>query len=503
MKHIKLLLRHHWSLLCIVVVSLLIGLFRLDNLPAEMWGDAIEHYHLAQQVQRGHFFFNYQFGGDGPIFSYIVILISSLFSLSFYTLKLTSVFLSVLFVFVLYLFSYELFKKKDIAYLTAFLGAISFWTIVFARQPHARILVPLFIVLTMLFAVKKKTLLSGITLGLGMYTQASFWAMPLALLKRFKIVIIGFVITVPLILSFARNKANFFSNSSYFGEKLATTDHLPFSVIVQNILHNIGANFLSFFYRGDMGFRMNVPVSPHLDGASALFLGIGLVLLGYKVYKERRWKYLEFLILPFFLIQIPSLLDIHNASVQPNIGRMIGVIPFVYCITAYGLLTSLRLLTKTLFERMYLRKLVYWFCLFYLLAVIAIANLQKYFVIYPYFLPDHNTPFAKIIAQTIDRYPTDTSFVITETGWGQWQQPEQGAIMLGMKKYHAVTFLRPPVSEKTLCQHATVSHPLAFITRPSDMNLAKELSHCGITAHPFIIKNNDIPVAKIVEISAK
>ena len=79
----------------------------------------------------------------------------------------------------MYLLTDQLFKKKEITYIASFLSAVSFWSVTFARQPHARMLVPLFIAVTLFFAVKKKTAVSGIFLGLGMYTQASFWAMPL------------------------------------------------------------------------------------------------------------------------------------------------------------------------------------------------------------------------------------------------------------------------------------------------------------------------------------
>src|SRR5271155_2426212 len=97
MKQFQKFVQAHWVLIGILFVGAFLGLYQLDNLPAEMWGDATAHYMLADQVRHGMLFYNYRFGGDGPVYTYLVVLISLFLGLSFYTLKFTSVLVYLLF----------------------------------------------------------------------------------------------------------------------------------------------------------------------------------------------------------------------------------------------------------------------------------------------------------------------------------------------------------------------------------------------------------------------
>ncbi len=500
MAHCKQILKTYWTLFGILLIGAFIGLYQLNTLPGEMWGDAIAHYYLAQQMQHGVFFYNYRYGGDGPIYTYLVVLVSWFLGLSFYTLKLTSVFVYLFFIIFLYLLAEELFKKQEIAVISGFLAAVSFWSITFARQPHARMLVPLFITITLLFAIKNKKIAAGVFLGLGMYAQASFWGMPLVFWRRYKILLLGLLITIPLLYSFATEKTGFFTNQSYFGEKLAISDNLPLSNIIHNLIHNISANFFSFFLRGDQGFRLNVPLSPHLDIISALFFFIGFFLLIRTSIKKKQMKYFEFIILPFILIQIPSLLDIHNPTAQPNIGRMIGVIPFVYLATGYGITQTWHFIFSQTIQNKKLQKIFYYLCITYLLLIITAANLYKYFVIYPYFLPDQNTPFAKIIAHTIDSYPPQTTFVVIGSGWSEWHQPEQQAIIDSMTKKHTVFFLQSPPTTTLLCDTVkTISHAV-LITSPVDKQTLIGLAACDKQFNAYFLQKGSFTIARVLQI---
>jgi hypothetical protein len=504
--HVVSFIKNYWLLSYILLLGLALGLYQLDTLPNEMWGDATAHYYLAQQVLSGHFFFNYRYGGDGPIYTYLVVLVATVFGLSFYTLKLTAVFISIGFIAVMYFLSYELFKQKRIAYITSFLSAVSFWSLIFARQPHARILVPLFIALTILLALKKKTVWSGILLGLGMYTQASIWALPFVFFKRHKILLIGLLITIPLVILFFTSPIGFLTDKSYFGEKLATTDHLSLLQILKNIASNLLANILSFNFIGDKTFRVNVPRSPHLDVISGIFFVVGLGLLMYKTWKEKNTRLLQFLILPLFIIQIPSLLDIHNPGAQPNIGRLIGVIPFVFVMIAYAIET----VTTTLFSLLHMkanrRKLLENLFLVILLFLIATINFSKYFFMYPLSLPNHNVPFAKIIASSIDALPQRTNVLLLGVGWGQWQQPELGAIIYSIKKQHTIYYLPELTNSKIICRQIqnAKNNKTVIITNPTNTTLQTSIAQCANIESSGILRNNPLyDVARILEVSAK
>ena len=233
----KVFFRNNWLLFSILLVYLFVALYKLDSIPGEIWGDGISHYQLAQKVLHGHLFFDYEFGGDGPIFTYLAVLVAFFTPLSFFSLKLTAVGIGFFFVLSMYFLAKEFFKEKSIALLSAAISAISFWTIVFARQPHARILVPLFISLTLIYTLKKKNSIAGILLGLGMYSQASFWGMIFTYWRNFKTLLIGIVLTIPLVYAFMYTPVSFLSKQSYFGEKLAV--RTPLTEVISAILFNI------------------------------------------------------------------------------------------------------------------------------------------------------------------------------------------------------------------------------------------------------------------------
>src|SRR5207248_1077678 len=102
--------------------------------------------------------------------------------------------------------------------------------------------------------LKKKNVIAGILLGLGMYTQASFWGMIFSYWRNIKTLLIGIVLTIPLAFAFIYDPIGFFSKQSYFGEKLAV--HTPLLDVINAILFNIQANLLSFNFKGDKIFRM-------------------------------------------------------------------------------------------------------------------------------------------------------------------------------------------------------------------------------------------------------
>ena len=522
----KTIIRNNWILAAILLVYLFLALYQLDNIPAAIWGDAIEHYYLAENILHGHPFFNYAYGGDGPVFSYIVVLVSVFFGLSFYSLKLTAVFIGFFFVLSLYFLAKEFFHNKHIALLSTAISAISFWTIDFARQPHARILVPLFICLTLLFTLKKKNTLAGILLGLGMYTQASIWGLILTYWRNIRILLIGLILMIPLGYSFSTS--NFLSNQSYFGEKLAV--HTPILQVITAIAHNIVANALSFNVHGDETFRMNIPGHPHLDFLSGILFDIGFLLLLYQSlpkilvrkiqkffgfirapfeknkimraeteknfsYRADKQTFLLYFILPFFFIQVPSLLDVHNYFVQPNISRMIGIIPFVYMSIAYCIFLFAKYCTSFV-HKATLKKILFAGVYGVLLIGILILNFYNYFIVYPRTLPNGNTPFDKIIAQAIDKTSPTTKIIIIGAGWGQYAQPEVAGIPIVQKTMHPEFFVdTPDQTQQILCQSKTKGQQIFVVSNPDYQQTLQTINLCMQKGKSSLLSANGWNVA--------
>ena len=493
----KVFFRNNWLLLSILSLYLFIGLYNLDGIPAEIWGDAIAHYDLAQKVLHGQFFYDYEFGGDGPIFTYLVVIVSRFVPLSFYSLKLTAVIIGFFFILSMYFLAEEFFKNKTIALISTTISAISFWTIVFARQPHARILVPLFICLTLIYTLKKRNTIAGIILGLGMYTQASIWGLILVYWRNFRTLIIGLLLSIPLVFSFSSSSINFFSPQSYYGEKLAV--HTPIPQVITALLHNIAANLLSFNFRGDSIFRMNIPYHPQLDRISGILFVAGFLLILYQSIKKKQKTFILYFILPFFFIQIPSELDIHNYIQQPNISRMIGVIPFVYMSIAYCIYAIAQFLSSKVSAKN-AKKLITFFIYYGFLVSIFIINFYNYFVIYPRTLPNDNTPFGKTIAQTIDKSLSNTIVVIIGAGWGQYAQPEVAGIPMVQKTVHTELFTQTVhQAQSTLCTLHAKGKPILIVGDPDFLNQLQSANFCVTNAHTYMLTKNGWDIAYIIQ----
>jgi hypothetical protein len=493
----KKLFKNNLLLFGILIIYLFVALYQLNTIPAEIWGDAISHYQLADRMLHGHFFYDYEFGGDGPIFTYLAVAVSFFTPLSFFSLKLTAVIIGFFFILSMYFLAKEFFKNKTIALLSTFISAVSFWTIVFVRQPHARILVPLFISLTLIYTLKKRNIIAGILLGFGMYTQASFWGMLLTYWRNFKTLIIGIVLTIPLVYSFIYNPVSFVSKQSYFGEKLAV--HTPLKEVIFAIFYNIQANLLSFNFRGDKIFRMNIPDHPHLDFISGILFVAGFLLLLYQSIKKKEKNFMLYFILPFFFIQIPSFLDIHNYFTQPNISRMIGVIPFVYMSIAYAIFKLNGYLTSKLHTES-AKKITTFFIYYGFLVLIFMLNFYNYFYVYPQTLPNGNTPFGMLIAQKIDASKPATEVVIIGSGWGQYVQPEVAGIPMVQKTVHQELFFQDVMqTQQSLCQNKQTGMPILIASNPNFQSQLQTTNLCLNKTKSYMLTANGWEVAYIIE----
>jgi hypothetical protein len=405
--------------------GLAIRLFRLDSLPAEMWGDVTAHYYLAGKILSGFPFVDYEFGGDGPLFSYLAAAVAEVIGLSFYSLKLTSALIGTALIPAVYFYAEALFQSRRIGYIAAFLAVVTFWTISFSRQAKPYILVPLFVALTLAFALKRKPVLVGIVAGLGVYAQASFWGMSLLLLAMpLALGVAGFV-ALPVLITFAINPSSLVGSGSYLGAKL----HVAGSPMdtVATVLDNLWKNALSFNIAGDQTFRQNIPGHPHLDVVSGLFFLLGLGLLGYRAVRTTDRSLALWFFAPLLLLQVPLLAD-QVPSDTPNMGRLTCLLPMTLAAVAFAVDWLVSRLCSLLSGRVFDSRLVAGGAGGVLLAAIAAVNIINYFGVYPHGLPNDNTPFDLVIAQHMDRSPPTTTSILVGCCWGDETQPETAAV---------------------------------------------------------------------------
>lgn len=434
-------LRPALTLAAITAVGLFIRLLRLDSLPAEMWGDVTAHDYLAHKVLAGDFYFDYEFGGDGPMFSYLAAGVAQLTGLSFYSLKLTGALIGTLLIVAIYFYAETLFSSKRIGYIAAFLTAVSFWTVVMSRQAKPYILVPVFVAISLTFALRRQPILAGITVGLGMYTQAAFWGTPLLFLMMPLTLPVAGVVALPFLVTVAQHPGSIIGSSAYLGSKIHVATSPFDSVVVA--LQNLEKNALSFNFSGDSTFRQNISGHPHLDYLTGALFLLGIALLAGRTARQRNRRLALWFLLPLFVLQIPLLAD-QVPSDSPNIGRLTCLLPMSMAASAFGLDWLTARVCRLLASRTHYSGLVAGTLSGLLLVSIAAINLVNYFDIYPHGLPNNNTPFDLVIAQHMDGAAAGTTSILLGCCWGDTTQPESDAVFYRTTSGHQPLIAQSP-----------------------------------------------------------
>lgn len=174
-------------LIIIVVIAALLRLWQLGNVPSSPdWDEAALGYNAYSILQTG----KDEYGKSFPIvlqsfadykpalYMYLAVPSIALFGLDIFAVRLPSAVFGILTVVATYFLVYELFRRKDIALLSAFLLAISPWHIQFSRvafEANVGVALNVFGLLFFLKGLKKPFFLSlsAIIFGLSLYIYQS------------------------------------------------------------------------------------------------------------------------------------------------------------------------------------------------------------------------------------------------------------------------------------------------------------------------------------------
>jgi len=487
----------------IILLGLFLRLYKLDNIPAEIWGDIVEGMDFMTPILEGKFPFHYVLG-NGPIFFYIASLFSLIVGFNFLALKVTSVVFGLLLVFGGYLFARELFNK-EIALITAFLLAVSKWPVIYSRLGLMNIMIPTVISYIFYFLLKSINnknptflLYCSLLLGLGLYIYPAFIIVPpvffltliiFALNKDFKKIlpikkylmvslIVFFLLSTPFILSF--DKFGFGDTNSYFGSKFLVASGTLAPDFINRFYSNIVKHLLMFNYKGDACFRINPTNSPQLDLVSGIFFIVGII---YLLFSNIECKKKFLLFIPLIAFQLPSLLVLNVPTDVPSATRSIGIIPFLYVIIALGInfiIGKADLIQKN--KKLFLT---------IIFSCITILNIKQVFVDYSKGLPHKNTPFGRIIADKIDGLTYGIQPYVYSCCWGDWGQPEPGGITYALKRTRDINFI--PRGEN-LCLYLPDDTDYYLILDPNYKHLLKDGLLCGfkIDHEEVVSKYNDV-----------
>jgi len=358
------------ELVIIFLILAVAGFFRLYNLdfapPGLFPDEAVNANDAMQALDSGEYkvFYPDNNGREG-LYVNILAVFFKLFGPSIWVLRFVSAFIGILTVLFLYLLAREIFNWQ-IASLASFFMAISFWHVNFSRIAFRGIMVPLLTVLVAYFLWRgfkylknRDFLLSGVFLGLGMYTYIPFRLMPLVVivlllvfwqkikkdyslskyenlrnryLVGFAYILVASILVAAPILFFAYN------NPDIFLARPAQVSIFTADNPIIELGLSVGKTLQMFNFIGDLNWRHN------FSGVSQLFWGIGIFFL-VGIFRSF-WKLLRmkeehghystvqtFLLAWFFILLIPNFL---SAEGLPHALRAIGVIPVVMIFAAGG-----------------------------------------------------------------------------------------------------------------------------------------------------------------------
>jgi predicted membrane-bound mannosyltransferase len=166
-------------LTAVMAVAVFVRVYKLDAIPPGLWPD--EALNGVQAIQEPLKLFYPENQGREGMMMWLDALSFKLLGVSMFSFRLVPAVIGVLTVLGVYLVAWEMFRKKNVALLSAFFTATSFWHINFSRINFRAIMLPLVLCYSFYFlflGFKNKKwwpfILSGIVFGAGFYTYTSF-----------------------------------------------------------------------------------------------------------------------------------------------------------------------------------------------------------------------------------------------------------------------------------------------------------------------------------------
>jgi len=392
-----------YVLLLIIAIAIFFRFFQLSSIPPGVYHDeAINGNDAFFSLKDGSYSIFYpENNGREGLFIWLISLSFSVFGVSIWALKFIPAIIGTLTVLGLYLLTKELFSLNDdhksqavnIALLSSFFLAISFWHVNFSRIAFRAILVPFLLTYSFYFLIKgfrkqskNSLILSGFTFGLGLYTYTVFRLAVLLLgavlllfyiLKRknflklaFHVLLAILIISIPIGIYYLNNPENFLGRT---GQVSVFAQENPIKVFIESMLVHLA----SFNFYGDANWRHNFSGSPQLFLPIGTLFLIGLFVSFKKLINSLKEKNYSLAIIHSILISWLLIMTIPAALTYegiPHALRMIGTIPVAYIFAGIGGLWMYDWLSKKTSK-----KLLIAICLLFI-SFSTLGQLKKYFI---------------------------------------------------------------------------------------------------------------------------
>jgi len=392
-------------LLIILLIASFFRLWQLNKIPPSLYPDEAINGNEAISTP-GKVFYPENNGREG-LFINLVALNFSIFSISILSLRLVSATIGILTILGLYLLTKELFSQStiyklqttNIALLSSFFLAISFWHTNFSRIAFRGILLPFILVFSFYFLLKgfknlkiRDFIISGIFFGLGFYTYISFRFAVLilpfifipfwfihrqknqtkkSLLSTFYFLLSTFIVAFPIGIYFLQNPKDFIGRAAPISVFAAEN---PIKEFIKSLILHLGM----FNFYGDPNWRHNFSESPQLFWPIGILFLIGIIFSFKKCLlstKNKNWLPTtgHWLLLSwFFIMLLPGVLTREGL---PHSLRVIGTIPVVYIFVGFGGWK----VYQFFYQNIKRKKLLLFSCFLFLFATFLFQS-NKYFL---------------------------------------------------------------------------------------------------------------------------
>ncbi len=355
-------------LFAIIALGLFLRTWRINEAPPGIYPDeAVNGEDALRALETGHFqwFYPANQGREG-LFMNLIAFCFKLFGVSTLTLKLPAIIFGTLAIWGIFLLAKEIFNRR-IAFISAFLYAVSFWPLNISRISFRANMLPFVLVFAFYFvfrAIRTKKIsdfaIGGFIFGIGMHTYIAWRIAPLILFillislilsrKKFlkeywKGILTFFILSM---IAAAPMFWTFYVHPEYFESRSDSISVLSPQVNgghpFQTLAKSFGLSLVKYNFWGDQNWRHGYPPYPILDPiTSAAFLFgffyclcqmIKLVRFRMNGVRNNDLVLYTFLVSWFFIMLAPEFM---TAEGLPHALRSIGTAPVVLLISALTL----------------------------------------------------------------------------------------------------------------------------------------------------------------------
>ena len=349
----KILNSKSYILIAILIIAAFFRLYNITELPPGLYPDEAMNGNNALEAN-WKIFYPENNGREGLFMNIQTVFLKVLMPLSGgnpepWMLRFPSAIFGILTVLGVYFLSKELFNK-NVALVSSFFLATSFWHINFSRIGFRAIMAPFFLVWATYFLVvalrtagnkfqassfKFQAAVGGLFFGLGFYSYIAYRIMPLLIAIIFfyyfyqhreyakKLwaaisiyVIAAFIIALPIGIYFLKNPTDFFGRTVQVSIGVSQS---PIGDLAMNTVKTLGM----FNFVGDGNWRHNIAGAPEMFWPVGILFIIGIVLGIVSIFKKNEDKF-QVLFYWFILAMLPVIIS--NEGI-PHALRAILMLP--------------------------------------------------------------------------------------------------------------------------------------------------------------------------------